>query len=639
MKLLFRKIVLFCAIIVLPVAVFPQAKNPAVFVEMGHAAYISALCMDPQGRYIFSGSYDGTVKIWDYNSRFLIRTLAVPGGGYVSIAPAPNGKQFAFSSNNGITVYDFEKGEISLFIESKNGRFYGIAYTPDGSRIVCGAEDKTVKILDSKNGRLRQTLSGHENMVFCVAVSPNGSRIVSASEDSVRIWNMDGILEKTFINDNELASVLSVAFTPDSTFVIFNFYEVGIATWDILKEAAEPDFTGIRAGVFPLGDYLVVVSSGDIVFWDSKKGPQFDDFPDDFWYDKIYSQTITGETVIIVTNDNALRIWEKKDGDIWASRALAGNSSLIKRASFISNDQLLVTTIDDTEWRWDFKDLQKIENSEKEASGLLALSSDGKKSVVFDSDIIFHNGEEDTYIKLKQGYANIDFFAAIYFINPQFSPDGKFLASATLDWNVRIWNTQTGREQGILIGHRNQVNAVVYSKDGQRLITASNDKTIKVWDAKTFFELKSISTGTAVLQSLALTSDGKYLYCGFSNGIFVLDTATWKETKRFAATNSGVLNLTFSPDGRLFVFTGNDRTLRVWKTDGAECAMIAELKDPLDEEKKSWVIVTPQGFYKASSGGEQYMRVRDGGNVYGIEKYRAEFMRPEKITETLGASK
>src|SRR5438093_1353172 len=63
-----------------------------------------------------------------------------------------------------------------------------------------------------------------------------------------------------------------------------------------------------------------------------------------------------------------------------------------------------------------------------------------------------------------------------------FSPDGKQLASASVDGTVKLWDTTTGQEEHTLHGHAAGVEGVAFSPDGKRLASASNDQTVKVWD-------------------------------------------------------------------------------------------------------------------------------------------------------------
>jgi WD40 repeat protein len=71
------------------------------------------------------------------------------------------------------------------------------------------------------------------------------------------------------------------------------------------------------------------------------------------------------------------------------------------------------------------------------------------------------------------------------------SPDGKRLASGSLDNTIKVWDAASGQEILTLRGHTLNVQSVSWSPDGMRLASGSYDHTIKIWDARKGYALES----------------------------------------------------------------------------------------------------------------------------------------------------
>ena len=66
----------------------------------------------------------------------------------------------------------------------------GVAFSPDGQRIISGSWDRTLRLWDANSGQpIGAPMAGHSKPVSSVAFSPDGRRIVSGSWDgTVRLW-------------------------------------------------------------------------------------------------------------------------------------------------------------------------------------------------------------------------------------------------------------------------------------------------------------------------------------------------------------------------------------------------------------------------------------------------------------------
>ncbi len=96
-----------------------------------------------------------------------------------------------------------------------------------------------------------------------------------------------------------------------------------------------------------------------------------------------------------------------------------------------------------------------------------------------------------------------------------FHPSGKYLASATLDHSICIWDMETHEIQAELTGHEDNVNCVAYSPDGRWLASGGVDRTIRLWDEDG--EEGAVVELDSQITALTFSPDGQFLYTANAN--------------------------------------------------------------------------------------------------------------------------
>jgi len=249
----------------------------------GHSHYVQDVAISSDGQFALSGSWDGTLRLWDLNTGTTTRNF-----------------------------YGHTKDVLS------------VAFSADNRQIVSGSRDRSINLWNTL-GQCKFTITdeGHKEWVSCVRFSPNLATplIVSAGWDKmVKVWNLTHCKLRTNLIGHT-GYVNTVTVSPDGSLCASGGKDGTAMLWDLnegrhLSSLDAGDI--IHALVFsPIRYWLCAATASAIKIWDLESKVCVDELKPDIKQSKkaVPIQCISlawsadGTTLFAGYTDNIIRVW------------------------------------------------------------------------------------------------------------------------------------------------------------------------------------------------------------------------------------------------------------------------------------------------------------------------------------------
>lgn len=546
---------------------FPIGSNAKSAIYSKNGSYIASITQD--GR-------DGCVCVFCVNDRTLMQSFKTPNAGIFCVAFSPDNNYIAAASIRSIFVWRISTGEVYCVLKSQtnNGFINGIAFNPNGNRIVSVSSTGEIEFWKLSSKMLEKKLIAHDAPIYSIAFSPDGSKFVTGSRDkSIKMWDAKtGELIRRLIGHT--GWVMQVSYNQDGNYILSASDDTTIRIWDSKTGESLKTFLGHRGGIktaafSPDGKTIVSASIWDrsIRFWDVETGMLIKTMDNMNNVQSVEYSPENGRFILLAFQDKRIKIMDSSFTKIDCKTLKETHWRIIGDVCFSPNCKNIA---------YAFGNRIKIINSEhgslvheleghvKEVESL-CFSKDSNRIISSSKDCTVRIWDTETG-KLLSKFNNEDgyFDKCVVLCN-----DGKRFISAS-GWGciVKIRDIENGKNIITLKGHNAFVHCVSISSDDKYIVSGSWDQSIIVWDANTGLQIKKLVGHEGSVYTVSFSSDGNMIISASSESIRIWNTRTGELLRKIEGVDSHFNSAYFDPmDNKKIISASTDRTIRIWDVD------------------------------------------------------------------------
>ncbi len=518
-----------------PTASLDPAAADAQRITINNDDDVVGLLFTRDGKKLAIVTKGAGVKVWDLATRKPVFEAPKPEDGVSTVATSRDGKMLAVGSNNGtIQIIDIGTSKVVATLKHPAGKaIHALAFSRSGTRLAAAAE-KTVRAWILPTGeQLGQDLP-QTAPVAALDFSYDDRYILAAAQDGVMKLCDPDSGEAVMPAMPCGVGIIKASISPDGSMIASMLEDATVLVWDAftgqrypftLQE--DPPFTDFAWSASGLR--IVTASfAGHTSMWTMQNGIRHgEQMPHG---SPVLTVSLSSDSKLLATGceDGTAHLW-RTDGGL-PLPTVRSHAARARSAFYSVDGQHLVTAGEDfTALHWISGKVRPFGPALKHPAKVVCatFNQDASRIVSCDESGAAHlwdaaTGREDGPPVKHDGRANwVDFH-----------PDGQSFVVAAGSV-ATIWKIADRTKPAAVVTHpdapKSEIKCARFSPNGKWLVTASTDGTARIWDAITLKPAAPpISRGAAVL-CVRFSPDSSHLVVAGEDGqAAVFESGTWK---------------------------------------------------------------------------------------------------------------
>jgi serine/threonine protein kinase/WD40 repeat protein len=580
--------------------------------------------------HYLQGIADQSIRTWLFGDR------------PVSLSSSPDAETLVVTFDSGRVVLIDESRDVTRDI-TLSSKVNEAAFSKNGGMVFLGMESGSIAILNLENDTM-VLFDEQLPPIESIASLYDNLFATGHADGNVLIWNVDGELVSSIAGGRGM--VLSLDFDYEQQLIAIGTIDGTVQVWkldDSQPILLENSHGGAVHSVHFIGDGSLASGGADgkIIIWDidSKTHYSFESN-----HNSVMGVSSLGETLSSVGLDGMVRLWSLEDFTLLDT--LKGHTGLIWSIKPVSDNRYVSVGKDGSIRWWSASPAIPTTHqatSSMPASDIAFIWNDALVAVSeFNSDMqVIDIIQNESHLIPSDG-------AELSVV--EFVPNTSFAVTGDLDGEIRLWDIENLKQEGLLGSCDGQITAIDVVPNGNFIATATLGGQISVFNRRERMKIFESTRIDSIVLAIAFNGDGDELFVSTINGtILALDlnsgevlwerigggsdvvamiyihsrdailTATASNTLQLISETNGEViesskatggtlrDVGLLPDESRFVTALSDGTVGVWDTQSFTLIASLPAKQALE-----CITVSSDGHRLAIAGGSETIQLLDG---------------------------